>query len=330
MSPLFRVVVDGSEDATQAIHRRLISLSVVDEPRRGSDTLEIVVDDALPRIESPRKGSELDIDLAFGGVLIPMGRFVVDESEVEGPPDRLVIKARAANMTAAKSRGSGLGFKVQRTRSWHETTLGAVLSDIALSAELPSETDSVVAAVAINHLDQLAESDASLLQRLRREHDLHIAVQGGVLVALPEQAGRSVKGKPFPVIEVCRADVTRYRMNRPERRHYAGVAVQWYDSSIATGQTVFSGSSTGSVYLHKHQYADEAEATRAAASMLRRINRAKGELELTLVGDPRIVSGTWLNLTGFRDGMNGRWSVKRAEHKLSGGIQTTIKAELAG
>ena len=45
MTPSFRIVVDGSQDGSQAIRERLLSLRVSDEEGYNSDVVEIRLDD---------------------------------------------------------------------------------------------------------------------------------------------------------------------------------------------------------------------------------------------------------------------------------------------
>jgi len=330
ITPGFRVIVDGSEDATSRVADRLLSLKVTDEPRKGSDALELVLDDRAPHIERPRKNAELDVSLRWQSTLVDMGRFLVDEVEIEGPPDQMVIRARAANLTADKSRSSGAGLKTMRTRSWHASTLGQVLTDIGADAGVVVEVAPEVAALTVPHLDQLRESDANLIKRLATNYDCQVAFRGGVLMAVLEHSETSASGKPLPVITIPRSVARSWSVRRPERKNYTGVAVEWYDPSTATGQTLFEGSSSGAVYKHRHQYADANDAARAAKSTLARLQRATGEAELSIVGDPRILSGTHLNLVGFRDELNGRWVVKRAHHDYGGsGLTSSLKMELA-
>ena len=45
MTPAFRIIVDGSQDVTEALREHLLSLRVSDEEDYSSDTVEIRLDD---------------------------------------------------------------------------------------------------------------------------------------------------------------------------------------------------------------------------------------------------------------------------------------------
>lgn len=71
---------------------------------------------------------------------------------------------------------------------------------------------------------------------------------------------------------------------------------------------------------------DEAKA--AAKSQAKRIERAKKGLEVTMPGTLRIVAGSVVNMTGFRDGVNGRFKVVQVRHSVSRtGWSTTLTCE---
>jgi phage protein D len=74
--------------------------------------------------------------------------------------------------------------------------------------------------------------------------------------------------------------------------------------------------------------AEEAEVKATTAA--KRIARAKAALDLTMPGRIDIVSGMHVTLTGFRDGVNGKWKVISVRHTVSrSGWLTAITGEAA-
>ncbi len=80
-------------------------------------------------------------------------KFTVDEIEHSGSPDRLIIRARSADFRET--------LNVRREKSWHKTTVGEVVKEIATRHSLKVAIGKDVAAQALDHLDQTNESDAS-------------------------------------------------------------------------------------------------------------------------------------------------------------------------
>lgn len=73
---------------------------------------------------------------------------------------------------------------------------------------------------------------------------------------------------------------------------------------------------------------DEAKA--AAKTTAKRIERAKATVDLTMPGRIDLVSGMHITLTGFRDGINGKWKVVTVRHTISrNGWLTAITGESA-
>ena len=71
-----------------------------------------------------------------------------------------------------------------------------------------------------------------------------------------------------------------------------------------------------------------ASSTAAARSDLERRARRQATLSVTLPGRTDVVAEGQLVLAGFRDGVNGTWTVTRAEHSLDGsGYVTSVEAE---
>lgn len=71
---------------------------------------------------------------------------------------------------------------------------------------------------------------------------------------------------------------------------------------------------------------DEAKA--AAKSHAKRIERAKKSVEISMPGTLSIVAGAFVNLSGFRQGVSGRFKVVSVRHSVSrSGWTTSFTAE---
>ncbi len=102
MTPAFRVVADGA-DITAMINDRLLQLKTTDKPGMESDEFELRIDDRDGAVVLPPRGASIEIFLGYVETsLTRIGRYVVDEIELSGPPDTLVITGKASDM-----RGSG-------------------------------------------------------------------------------------------------------------------------------------------------------------------------------------------------------------------------------
>lgn len=326
MVPVFRISADGTE-ITQLIRDRLLSLTITDDAGEDSDTLDIVLDDRDGVIELPRKGVELDVWLGYGDGL-SMGMFVVDELELSFPPATLRITARAANFSnsdTAKNRRVTL--REQKTRDWHETTLGKVLETIAGEHGFEPRITSELAAVPLAHIDQIDESDLNLLTRLARENDAIAKPAAGRLLFLPRTQVRNADGRQPDPVTLTPGDLTSWRIVMPDRSRYGSVIAHYHDVESASLTEVKAGEGEP-VFRIKRSFPDEASATRAAQAKLGTFQRGAIELNAELPGNPLLAAGTPVILAGFRGGVDRTYTANRAEHVLSdGGYACRVTAE---
>ena len=322
MTPDFTIKVDGREDATAAIRDRFLKLSVTDEAGEQSDSAEIRVDDRDHVVELPRKGSELEISLGWkDGKRTPTGRYVVDETGLEGPPDTLVIRARGADMRQP--------LKARKTRSWSDVSLGDLVAGIASEHGLRSRVGNALRSIRIPHLDQTEESDLHLLTRLARDYDAIAKPASGVLLLVPRGDAVSASGASMPVIDVTPGNASRWRVSLADRSEYQAVRASWRDAEAAGDITEEAGSG-GTVYTLRRLYPSSSEARSAARAKLKALMRGTGRLSITLdPGSPEVSAEAALQLQGFRPGLDGRWICMRVTHAIaSSGYSTTAVAEL--
>lgn len=322
MTPDFRIEVDGSQDATAAIRDRLLQLSVTDEAGEQSDSAEIRIDDRDGVVALPRKGSRLSISLGWlDGKLTPAGEFTVDETALEGPPDTLVIRARAADMRSS--------LKSRKSRSWSDVSLGDLVGDIASEHGLKGRVGDSLRSVRIPHLDQTEESDLHLLTRVARDYDAIAKAAAGMLLLVPRGEASSATGRKMPTVDIEPADASRWRAYLSDRGEYSAVTARWRDADAAGSVTEEEGSGEP-VYALRRLYPSSGEARDAARAKLRSLLRGTGRLGITLEpGRPEVAAEAELRLAGFRAGLDGRWICTRAVHRISDrGYSTSVTAEL--
>ena len=316
MTPDYRITIDGVQDVTPAIRGRLLSLTVVDEAGQQSDTIEIGLDNRGGRIALPRHGAEIRASLGYAATgLVSMGRYTVDEVEVSGPPDTLVVRGKGADMLA--------GLKSRKTRSWDDVSLGELVAEIASEHDLPSRVGSSLRGVRIPHLDQTEESDLHLLTRLGREYDAIATPAGGELLFVARGAAVSASGRPMPSVVVQRQDAGDYRVTLSERSQYRAVQAHWIDTD-GGGQEVETAGQGEPVYIMRHVHASAGEARSAAVSKLQALTRGTGSLSISLrPGNPSVAAEASLNLKEFGRGIDGLWVATRVTHTLAGGGYST-------
>ena len=323
MTPLFRIRIDGLQDATARIRERLLSLTVTDEAGRQSDTVEIVLDDREPGIKLPRHGAEVTVSLGYEGRRETVtGSYTVDETELAGPGRTLVVRAKGADMRAT--------LKVQKTRSWTDVALEDLVARIAAEHGLEPRVSDILGAWVIPHLDQTEESDLHLLTRLARDYDAVAKPAGGYLLFVAQGEAASATGKPMPAIDVRPEDTSSWRVTLADRKAYRSVRAHWHDAATGERRTETAGSGDPARTLRR-AYASGTEATAAARAKLAELTRGTGRLSVALSpGNPVAAAEAELRPRRFRAGVDGSWTASRVTHKLAGGgYSTRVEATFA-
>ena len=322
--PDYRLSVNG-QDITPKLGGRLIELRLSESRGEEADQLSLTLDDADGRMAIPPKGATIDVQLGWAGQLVDKGSFVVDETEHSGAPDRISIRARSANM--------GQSLRQRTSRSWHNTTLGTIVQELAQANDLPARIAPALAQLPVQHLDQTNESDLHLLTRLARQHDAVATIKKGQLIFLPINSRTTASGQPLDSIHITRSSGDQHRWHTAERTSYTGVQAHWHDTHSAQTHTVTAGQEGDNTKTLKDTYATEREASAAAQAELQRIDRGAATLSLTLaLGRPHLMPQSSVTVQGFKPEIDGQdWLVKTVEHTIAdGGYTTRLECERGG
>lgn len=320
--PSYRITLAGT-DITPRINGRLISLTLREQRGLEADQLDIVLTDHDGQLAIPPRGAELQ--LAFGWQdegLVDKGSFTVDEVQHTGTPDQLTIRARSADM-----RGQLPG---KRTQSWHDLTLGEIVTTIAGRNDLEPVVAAALNGIRIGHIDQTEESDLNFLTRLGERHDAIAAIKAGRMLFTTAGEALTASGQAMPAIPLTRRDGDQHRYSVTDRDAYSGVKAYWNDTRGAERKTVLAGTDDNTKQL-RPTYATEDDALAAARSEWQRIQRGLAEFELTLArGRADILPETPLTVNGYKPEIDATaWVVSEVTHNLNdGGFGTQIKCEI--
>ena len=320
--PSYRITLAGT-DITPRINGRLISLTLREQRGLEADQLDIVLADHDGQLAIPPRGAELQ--LAFGWQdegLVDKGSFTVDEVQHTGAPDQLTIRARSADM-----RGQLPG---KRTQSWHDLTLGEIVTTIAGRNSLEPVVAAALNGIRIGHIDQTEESDLNFLTRLGERHDAIAAIKAGRMLFTTAGEALTAGGQAMPAITLTRRDGDQHRYSVTDRDAYSGVKAYWNDTRGAERKTVLAGTDDNAKQL-RPTYATEDDALAAARAEWQRIQRGLAEFELTLaLGRADVMPEIPLTLTGFKPQIDlARWIVYEVTHELNdGGFSTKMNCEI--
>ncbi|EFW82674.1 MULTISPECIES: phage late control D family protein [Pseudomonas syringae group genomosp. 2] len=320
MKPTFRIVADGT-DITALINDRLIQLRTTDKPDMDSDEFELRIDDRDGAVALPSRGADVEVYLGYDGQkLTKIGLYTIDEIEVSGPPDTMVIKGKASSM-----RGSG---KTTRSGSWEDVPLSKIVSDIAARNGWASACN---VATKVPRADQLNESDYHFITRLAKKYDCTAKVADGKLLVMPRQNGVSASGKAFGVLAITRQDVSRWQFRLGDRSTHKAVSTKHQDKKTGKLQIVTLNNDTAPdglppVHTDRHIYPNKTAAEQAAKARLAAFNRSTAGIRLEMVGRTDLFAERMISVQGFKEGLDGEYLTDSVEQVFTqAGWSTTAE-----
>lgn len=359
IAPDFSLTLQGN-NITHNIRARLLSLTLTDNRGFEADQLDIELDDSDGLMVMPQRNAVLSLALGWqGSQLIHKGRFTVDEVEHRGAPDTLTIRARSADF-----RGS---LNTRREASYHDTTLGDIVQQIAARNQLTAKLAAGLDVIKISHIDQTQETDAAFATRLASLNGAVAAVKNGCLLFIRPGNCTTVNGKPLPVMTITRRDGVRHNFSLADRDAYTGVTASWLNTRQPKPQKVklqrkpkpqhqralqhpkakpathkaakpaeaqkgeYLVGAEDNVFTLPTVYATQAAAMRAAQAKWEKLQRGVAEFSLSLaMGRADLVPETPVQVSGFKQVIDAQpWIVSKVVHNLSNsGFTTAVELEV--
>ena len=337
--PDFRLTMGGTDlrgtlfdeamqllDITDKVRPRLVSLSLSEKRGEEAYQLDIVLDDTDGKLDLPPTGATLQLqigwkqgnDVIVG--LVDKGRFLVDEVSHSGPPDQVTIRARAADFAS--------DIKTRREKAYHDTTLCAIVAEIAGRHKLKPRCAAALAGIAITAKIQSRESDLAFVRRLGREHGAVAKIAAGTLIFSPIGAGKTVSGKTLPIATIQRRDGDSHEFTLQKRDDVPGVAATWHDRKAGKRRTLTAGRTDGAKRLAR-VYPTETAAQTAANAAHDKARREPVSLTLSLLGRPDLSPEQKATVQGFKASIDAiGWTVAEVHHSIGDqGFTTHLKLE---
>ncbi|SMC43318.1 hypothetical protein SAMN06297251_102154 [Fulvimarina manganoxydans] len=324
MTPSCKITIDG-QLVSGVFASRIISCKVTDKEGVSSDTCSIQLND-FPVAAIPRKGAIIRIWMGYGVAgMAYMGAFTAEEIEVEMFPFSMSITGKAAEM-----RGSS---KQNKERHWDQKSVKDIVSQVASENGLQPVIDDEAGSHVYEWFAQQGESDIHFVERLADRHGAIVSVKDGKLIFASKASGKSPSGSALtPVIvtpSILQPGSARVRFS--DRTQYKAVKASYTDRKKAKKLDVEEQSDPegAAVYRLNEQFADEAEAKRAAKAKAGDLLRRQATFSCTIVGNPAARAGAPLTFAGCRPGVDGLpFIIATANHDYSkSGYTTSLDGE---
>ena len=314
MRPDYNIKANG-QDITALVKKHFISMTIVDQAGVKSDTFELRLSDHNNELELPRKDAELIVSMGYENALSMMGVYIVDEVDLIGPPDVIIIHAKAAKMSG--------GLKAPKAKSWHKTTLGNIVGTIAAEHGLEAKVSAELSSIELAHIDQTDESDLHFLTRLAKQYDAIAKPTAKRLIVAPKGQSKSASGKALSPVNVPRSGTSSHRITLADRGKYASVTASWHNLDTGQPEAVTAGAGEPT-YTMRQKHNNQASAMAAAKAKLRAFNRGQGVGNINLaIGNAEVMAESPITLSGFRTGVDGAWVAAKVIHTLNNSGYTT-------
>lgn len=345
--PAFRVTIE-EKDVTTTLAERLISLTHTDNRGFEADQVDLELDDADGMVELPRRGAVISLAIGWKDQpLVVKGKFTVDEIEHAGAPDRLTIRARSADFRET--------LNIKRERSWHDTTVGAVVQEIAARHKLEHAVGQDLQAQKIEHIDQTNESDGSFLMRLAQQFGALASVKNGFLLVIRQGQGKTASGKLLPVMTITRSSGDQHRFSLADRGAYTGVVANWLNLREPKKKEVvkirrrrrktkpkptkapdpkqgeYLVGTDENVLVLTRTYANKGNAERAAKSTWERIQRGAASFSIQLAtGREELFPELPVKVSGFKQQIDDAdWIITTVTNTINdSGFTTALELEV--
>ncbi len=307
------------KDITADLAPYLISFTYTDYAHGKADDLELTLADPKGLWLSdwyPGKGDQVEASLEFEETVLNCGVFEIDEIEASAPPREVVIRAHSALVTKDLRL-------TKRTKTWENTSLQAIAQEIASKAGLTLLFDGEDPQ--FKRIDQTNESDLAFLKRIceKTGHYLKLAHEKLIISQETFKNGGPLAGtlKPEGLLSWSFRDKTH--------KIYKKCRVSYWDPEkkqvLTHEEEDPNAPETGEVLVVNERVEGLSQAIELARKRLAMANRFKTEGEVRLPGDPKLVAGVSVELSGFGE-LDGRYAVEESQHEYSReGYTTTLK-----
>ncbi|CAH0531135.1 contractile injection system protein, VgrG/Pvc8 family [Vibrio hippocampi] len=305
--PAFKILANG-DDITRKINDRLERLTVHDAPGVKSDTVTIEIDNRDQAVELPETGAKLEVWIGIGEDLTFKGIYQVTELEEPLDEDALVIHA----VSAPYKSGT---IKAPKDRTFDKITYGELVGQVAAEHGLTPVISEALASIEFDHIDQKAESDVNLLNRLGRQYDAIAKPVADRLLVTPKGEGKTASGQDMTEIVISDPANSSGRVTITERSDYQAVIAHWFDEQDQKKKAVQTGSGEP-VFTMRRQYGSEQEAQDAAAAELAKQQRGKKSFSLERPLTPEMAAEARVIVQNHKASANGTWIAESVDHVI--------------
>lgn len=253
--------------------------------------------------------------------VLDCGQFELDSVDASGPPSTVTIKATSLPYSSTIRQ-------TKKSKAWEGYTLSGIAKEMAgangMACMYESASDPYY-----ERVEQVTESDIALLSRLCHQAGISLKATNNIIV-LFDQAAYEAKPSAITIKRGAVGGYEKYKLTTGEcDTQYASCRVSYtnpdngavitatanaddYDASKKDNQTLEVTAKINSI----------GEGQALAAKLLRQRNKYEKTASFTLPGNPDVVAGVTVTLSGW-GAWDGKYIVKQARHTIGSSGYTT-------
>ncbi|MBI4835930.1 MAG: phage protein D [Candidatus Abawacabacteria bacterium] len=294
------------KDITTEISPFVNSVTYTDNEHGTADEIEINVENSdLRWIDSwyPEKGDIISLMIGYEGEkLLPCGSFEIDECEANGPPDTLTIRGISTNITKA--------LRQKNTKAYENTSLKQIAEEIAQKHGFTIVGN--VQNIQFKRKTQKNMTDLSYLRQLAEEYGQVFKIVDNKLVFYEIETLDAAN----TVHSIDRKQLKSYSLRDKADQTFKACEVNYFNpktKKLVSASVSTSETKKGDVLKLSERAENKAQAEAKAKAALKRTNNLKTEGTLEFEGEPIVVSGSNINLTGMKK-LFGKYAVVKSTH----------------
>lgn len=313
------VLTYQQHNITRNVSQHLLSASFDDYLTGQADSLAVELEDTEGKWRDqwyPGHGDSLTFSMGWEGQpLRALGRFEIDEVELNGPPSTITIHGLATGIKAA--------LRTPSHHAYENTTLQTIAQQIAARQGLE-----LIGTIQPIPLDRLTQQDADLtfLRNLAAEYDYAFKVTGQRMVF----HAISALAKAAPVATLVLQDLSNVNLRDQIKNVPQAVEIKHKDPATKTlvtykienNQTVAVPSSisktttSGDTQKSRKRSASTEESKAKAQAELAKANRERTTGNWSAMGRPNLVSGNVVTLVAAGK-LGGRYLITASQHRMT-------------
>ena len=102
---------------------------------------------------------------------------------------------------------------MRREQSWHDMTIGAIVTTIAQRNQLTTSVAAGLSSIAISHIDQSQETDAAFHPPAER-NGAFVSIKAGKVIFMKAGQAVTASGTAIPLMMIERGDGDRHLFRR--------------------------------------------------------------------------------------------------------------------